>query len=98
MNSNKYRSKFMENNTTLFHNIRSYLCDENNGELHYFTDIDGQMLYKHSCSYKSRGYVSFLNHIDNISKFQNFLKLYYKKKREKLNMFKNIYIISVNKW
>ena len=84
-------------NTALFHNIKTYLCDENNGELYYVTDQNGKMFYNHSCSYKSRGYMAFLNHIDNLSKFQKILKLYYKKKREKFNMSqKQIYIVFYN--
>ena len=82
--------------TSLFHNIRTYLCNENDGKLYYMTDKNGKMFYNHSCSYKSRGYMSFLNHIDNLSKFQKIFKLYYKKKRDKINMFqKQIYIVSV---
>jgi hypothetical protein len=83
------------NNTALFCNIRTYLCDENKGELYYIIDTQGTIYYNHSSSYKSRSYVSFLNHIKNISKFQKKLKSYYKNKYESSMFQKQIYLVSV---
>ena len=83
-------------NTTLFHNIKTYLCHVNSDMLHYIIDGKRHTIYKNLCAYKSRGYMTFLNHIDNLSKFQKIFKLYYKDKRDKINMFqKQIYIVSV---
>ena len=97
----------MGDNTKLFHNIKIYLCDKNKGELHYIIDGLGEKFYKHSCSYKSRNYMLFLNHMNSISKFQKRIKTQFKKQTQKkfkiyykegrpLNMFpEKIYLVSV---
>ena len=84
------------NNTSLFHNIRTYLCDENYGKFYYKIDNEGETYYTHSCSYKSRGYMSFLNHIDNLIKFQKKFKVYYKQRCLLGNMLPDkLYVVSV---
>ena len=107
VNKNIINLTLWADNTKLFHNIKIYLCDKNKGELHYIIDGLGEKFYKHSCSYKSRNYMLFLNHMNSISKFQKRIKTQFKKQTQKkfkiyykegrpLNMFpEKIYLVSV---
>ena len=73
------------NNSKLFKNIRQYLCDENCGTLIYKV-IEKQktsiVTYNHSCAYKSRNYIKFIDSVDKLSVFQKNLK-YIIKRSEK---------------
>ena len=84
------------NNKSLFKNIKKYLCHINSDVLHY--TVNGSSIYikMMSCAYKTRCYLSFLNHVNNLSKFQKKFKWYYKRLSSyNLMSSKYIYIISV---
>ena len=84
------------NNTSLFKNIRTYLCHINSDVLHYTINRSEKTIYMKSCAYKTRSYLSFLNHINNLCKFQKKFKLYYKRRTSyNLMSSKYIYIVSV---
>ena len=84
------------NNTPLFQNIRTYLCHINSNVLHYIINSSRKTIHMKSCAYKTRGYLSFLNHVNNLCKFQKKFRLYYKRHASyNLMSSKYIYIVSL---